>query len=213
MDIDAFDLDCQHSHFPASSNKSGQGTLFQILPVDTGRIHCIVNNNCHEMDSLLLRSWAVLLHTYVRHESVCFTFLPSQSPTEVSGRVDDQCVSSQRGEVTIGRYHIGTSSTGGDATFDFKVCAASELRSKRINAGLVFSEIDSFEYQAAEVSKIPFATAHITHIIQHVSVEHFEFRFSLFALRRHRSGETPPSPEFSTSSSGRLPKVVNQGCS
>ncbi|KAI4234583.1 MAG: hypothetical protein LQ349_003701 [Xanthoria aureola] len=141
MDTDTFDLDCQHSRFPIPSSRLTQD--IKLVPLEA---HCNIDHKVVGDDSLLLRAWAMLLHAYVRQESVCFITLPPLISTHELGWADPQYASAGCCELTIARYHVGTSSTGKKGTFDYRACGRSYLQSGRCNTGLVFSDIDPTGY-------------------------------------------------------------------
>lgn len=140
MDTDAFDGDPQYSYFPVSSSHPTQGATFRTLPVNVDQIHNNIKDDIHELKSLLLRAWARTLHAYVRLHPVSFTILPSLLPSDAHGVSQDQSLPSGNYEVTLARYHVGSSSDGGAEGFNFSLRPGSEVRS---NAGLIFSETDA----------------------------------------------------------------------
>lgn len=144
MLTDVFDLDSQHSYFPVSSSRPALGNDFRSLAVNTTQVRNNVNGSHHERDSLLLRAWAISLHAYIQHNPICFAVLPSLIPTHDHGVSHEKCGSAECCQVTIARYRIGSSYNGSTEGIDFSLSSVSEFRCGRCNAGLFFSEMDTF---------------------------------------------------------------------
>lgn len=208
METDGFDLDCQHSRFPVPSSRLTQDIKLVALEAQCNVDHKVVGD-----DSLLLRAWAMLLHAYVRQESVCFIKLPPLISTDELGWAGPQYASAGCCELTIARYHVGTSSTGKKGTFDYRACGRSYLQSGRCNTGLVFSDIDPTGYGLNGDAEISSVMAHFGQNLSQVSPVLLNFNQRYHS---HECGAAASRKAFGAASvkqTGLLPLVVLQHCS